>query len=317
MNTATPSKTAEGSTEVRIGRRTLRLSRPDKVLFPDDGYTKADLVDYYRQVAPAMLPHLRGRPLMLERHPDGLRGERFIQQRIPAHFPSWMHRAEVPREGGGTVTHVVCDDTAALVYLAGQACLPLHRWQARAARPACPDLMVIDLDPPGDDFAPVRHAAHLVCDLLDEVRLPAALMTTGSRGLHAIVPLDGRTPAEEVHRFAGDLAGVLAARYPGELTTEPRRRDRRGRLYLDVGRNAYAQTAIAPYAVRALPGAPVAMPVDRSELDDPALHARRWTLADAAERVRSGPWSGMRWRGRALGPARRRLGRLRGTEERR
>ncbi|MEG3626688.1 non-homologous end-joining DNA ligase [Streptomyces poriticola] len=304
---------------VRAGRRTVEIRRPDKVLFPaGDGaaeeYTKGDLVAYYRAVAPYMLPHLRGRPLMLERHPDGLDGPRFMQKNTPDSFPDWITRVEVPKEGG-TVRHTVCDDTATLVYLAGQASLTLHRWLSKADRPDRidrPDRMVFDLDPARDDFEEVRRAAVLLGELLDRLRLPSAPMTTGSRGVHLVVPLTGQQDFDEVREFARDVADTLAAAHPGELTTAARKKDRGDRLYLDVQRNAYAQTAVAPFTVRARPGAPVATPVTWDQLHDPDLHARSWTVADAVAQARTRPWAGVMGRGRALGPARRRLDALRG-----
>jgi bifunctional non-homologous end joining protein LigD len=263
-----------------------------------------------RDIAPYALPHLKDRPLMLEVHPDGIGGQRFMQKNVPAHYPDWVRRAELPKEGG-TVTHPVADSAGTLVYLAGQACTTLHRWLSRADRPRRPDLMVFDLDPAGDDFAQVRRAARRLGELLDELELPWAPMTSGSRGLHLVVPLDRRGDVDDVRDFAREAADLLAARNPRELTTEPRKADRGDRLYLDVMRNGYAQTAVAPYTVRALPGAPVAVPLTRDALDDPGLHARRWTIADAVEHARTDPWSFLPPRGRSLGPAARRLRSLR------
>ncbi|MEU0950446.1 non-homologous end-joining DNA ligase [Streptomyces canus] len=299
---------------VRAGKRTVEVHRPDKVLFPGgDGakeYTKADLVDYYRSVAPFMLPHLRGRPLMLERHPDGLDGPLFMQKNTPDSYPEWIGRVEVAKEGG-TVRHTVCDDTATLLYLADQASLTLHRWLSRTGSVERPDRMVFDLDPAGeDDFAMVREAAWLLGELLDELSLPSALMTTGSRGLHVVVPLNGRHEFDEVRRFAKDVADTLVAGHPDRLTTAARKKDRGDRLYLDIQRNGYAQTAVAPFTVRAKPGAPVATPMAWAQLDDPGLDARRWTIADAVEQARTNPWAGVMAKGRALGPARRRLNAL-------
>ncbi|MGW2518373.1 non-homologous end-joining DNA ligase [Streptomyces sp. NPDC001617] len=302
---------------VRAGRRTVEVHRPDKVLFPGSGdtkeYTKGDLVDYYRSAAPFLLPHLRGRPLMLERHPDGVDGPRFMQKNTPDSYPDWITRAEEPKEGG-TVCHTVCDDSATLVHLADQAALTLHRWLSKVGREDRPDRMVFDLDPTsGDDFAAVREAAWLLGELLDELRLPSAPMTTGSRGLHIVIPLNGRQNFDETRQFARDVADTLAEAHPDRLTTAARKKDRGDRLYLDVGRNAYAQTAVAPLTVRARPGAPVATPIDWTQLADPGLTARRWTIADAVEQARTDPWAGVMSRARALGPARRRLDALRGS----
>lgn len=305
----------DGTTKVRAGRRTVEVKRVDKVLFPGGGgakeYTKGDLVDYYRSVAEFMLPHLRGRPLMLERHPDGIDGPQFMQKNTPEHYPDWISRVEVAKENG-TVCHTVCDDVATLVYLADQACLTLHRWLSRTGQVDRPDRLVFDLDPAGDDFGQVRQAAALLGELLDELRLPSALMTTGSRGLHIVVPLKGEEDFDQVREFARDVADTLADAHPDRLTTAARKKDRGDRLYLDVQRNAYAQTAVAPYTVRPRPGAPVATPLTWSHLDDPDLDARRWTIADAGEQARTNPWEGVMSRPRALGPARRRLDALRG-----
>ncbi|MFJ7067670.1 non-homologous end-joining DNA ligase [Streptomyces sp. NPDC101115] len=293
---------------VRVGRRTVELPRPDKVLFPADGLTKADLADYYRRVAGQMVPQLRGRPLMLERHPDGIDDSGFMQKDVPEHFPDWLARAELPK-ADGTVTYALCDDAASLVYLAGQACVTPHRWLSRADRPDRPDRLVFDLDPPGDDFGSVLRAARRLHALLDDLELPSLPMTTGSRGLHVVVPLLRRDTFDEVRAFARDLAELLAARHPDELTTAARKKDRRGRLYLDVQRNGYGQTAVAPYSVRARPGAPVAAPLDWAELDEPGLTARRWTLRDAEEMLARAPWRDAP-RGRSPAAARRRLAEL-------
>lgn len=304
----------DGARTVRAGRRPVEIHRPGKVLFPGgedaEEYTKGDLVDYHRAVAPFMLPHLRGRPLMLDRRPDGIDGPTFMQKNTPDGYPDWITRAEVAKEGG-TVTHTVCDDTATLLYLVDQATITLHRWLSRTDRTDRPDRLVFDLDPSGDDFETVREAARLLGELLDELDLPSALMTTGSRGLHVIVPLTGDHDFDDARAFAREVADTLVDAHPDRLTTAARKKDRGARLYLDVQRNAYAQTAVAPCTVRALPGAPVAVPVSWDQLDDPGLHARRWTVADAVEQVRTDPWSDLPRRGRALGPARRRLAALR------
>ncbi|SDO50004.1 non-homologous end-joining DNA ligase [Actinacidiphila guanduensis] len=309
--------TAGATVTLEAGRHEVRITRAGKELFPAGpggalAVTKADLAAYHRDIAEYALPHLARRPLMLEIHPDGIGGQRFMQKNVPGHYPDWIHRAELPKEGG-TVTQVLADSAETLVYLAGQGCTTLHRWLSRADKPRRPDLMVFDLDPsqpPGEkaDFTPVRQAARRLGELLDDLGLPWAPMTTGSRGLHLVVPLARRADADEVRDFAREVADHLAARHPRELTTEIRKDARGGRLFLDVMRNGYAQTAVAPYAVRALPGAPVAVPVSPDALDDPALTADHWTLRTALDQARTSPWAHLADASpRTLGPARRKL----------
>ncbi|WP_436771456.1 non-homologous end-joining DNA ligase [Yinghuangia sp. YIM S09857] len=297
-------------TEIRVGGRTVALTRPDKVLFPDDGITKADLARYHAAVAERMLPHLRGRPLMMERYPDGIGKRPLMQKNAPDYFPDWIRRAEVAKVGG-TVEHPVADNAATLVYLANQAAVTLHRWLSKADKPDHPDRLVFDLDPSGDDFPAVRDAALALRRLLGELRLDSTVMTTGSRGLHVIVALDRRADFDTVRAFAHDTAEVLAARHPDALTTAPRKDARGGRLYLDVQRNAYAQTAVAPYSVRARPGAPVAAPVTWAEVEEPGLSAGKWTVTSVLERLDDDPWADAPSRGQGLGAARRRLDALR------
>ena len=302
---------------VRVGRHTVEVTHPDRVLFPDIGLTKGDLADYYRQVAARMLPYLNGRPLTLIRYPDGVGGEGFVQQHAPAHYPEWVVRAEVEKEDGGTVVHAVADSAATLVYLANQSVVTPHVWLSRVDRPRHPDRMVLDLDPPGHgsgsapraSFDAVRLAAQAARELLDEVGLPAFVMATGSSGLHVVVPLDRGSDFDTVRAFARDLAGVLARRHPDALTTEQRKAERGGRVFLDTLRNTYGHTAVPPYAVRAFPGAPVATPLAWDELDDPTLHAGRTTVRTLFERLAQieDPWSGMARRASGLTRARRRL----------
>ncbi|MER6678504.1 non-homologous end-joining DNA ligase [Streptomyces sp. NPDC000983] len=294
---------------VRVGRRRVPVTHPRKELFPDEGITKSELVDYYLAVAPVMLPFLRGRPLVMERHPDGYGGRSFFHKDVPDHFPDWIHRRKVPKRGG-TVNMAVCDDAATLVYLANQGCLTPHPWLSRTDRLDQPDRVVFDLDPPtADDFDTVRRTARELGDLLTGLGLRPAVMTTGSRGLHLVVLLDRRTDFDTARAFARRVAELLAARHPDRLTTAARKADRGGRLYLDVQRNAYAQTAVAPYAVRARPHAPVATPLAREELDSPGLGPRRWTLRTLPDRLAEvgDPWKGLGRCRRSLTAAGRRL----------
>jgi bifunctional non-homologous end joining protein LigD len=286
----------------RVGRRTIELSRLDKLLWPDDGITKGDLIDYYEQVASRMVAHTRDRLMTLERYPDGIGSTRFFAKQTPRYFPDWIERKRVPKSGG-TVDHVVCNEAAALVYLANQACITLHTGLSRIDRLDCPDQLIFDLDPAGD-FAAVRETAHDLRALLDELKLPSFIKTSGSKGLHIMVPLDRKTRFDEARAFANAIAQVIVSRRPEELTLEVRKEKRAGRLYVDVGRNAFGAHAVAPYTVRARPGAPVAAPLDWDEIDTPGFHPQRFSMADVIDR--DDPWAGWRRRARSLaGPAAR------------
>jgi bifunctional non-homologous end joining protein LigD len=296
---------------VRVGGRTVRVSHPDKVLFPESGITKGEIVDYYRRVAPVMLPYLRGRPLMLQRLPEGLSGPVFIQKQVSAYFPAWIHRTTVAKEGG-RVTHAVCDDGATLVYIANQGCLTPHVWLSRADDPDRPDRMIVDLDPSTDDVEDVRLAARLAREILSEAGLEPYLMATGSRGFHIVVPLRRSEGFDGVRAVARGLADALARREPAKLTTAARKKDRGGRVYLDVLRNAYAQTAVPPYAVRARPGAPVAVPLGWDELD--SAKPDGWTIRTVPDRLDRAPdpWRGFARRARSLDATRRWIARDQG-----
>jgi bifunctional non-homologous end joining protein LigD len=295
------------SLSIRAGRRTVEISRPDKVLFPPD-ITKADLASYYEQVGPAMLPHLRDRPLNLERYPDGIDGPRIIQQHSSAHFPSWVARVTVPARKG-QVEHVTARDPATLVYMAGQAAITVHRWLSRSDRLDRPDVLVVDLDPSVDRPPEVRRAALIFGSLLREVGLEPWAMTTGSRGYHVAVSLRRAAGFDEVRQFARELADLAARREPRLFTNEQRKAKREGKILIDVMRNAYGQTVVAPYSVRARPQGPVATPLHWEELEDARTRANRWTLSSVPGRIeRDGdPWREMARGRQTLAEARRRV----------
>ena len=289
--------------------RVVELSRPDKRLF-GSGVTKRDLAEHYARVAETMLPHLADRPLNFQRFPDGVERAGFFQQHLPTHFPDWVDRAEVPKADGGTVTHLVVSDAASLVYLAGQAVVTLHAWLSRRDRIDRPDRLVVDLDPSGGSADDVREAA-LVCGALlrDELGLEPFALATGSRGYHVVVPLQRRHGHDAVRAFAQDAGRVLVARHPETFTLEQRKERRGSRILLDVQRNAYAHTAVAPYTVRARATAAVATPLRWEELEDPATRPDRWTVASFARRLEEAgdPWAAIGDRPQALGAARRAL----------
>ena len=258
--------------------REVDIPNPDKPMFPEDDITKSELVHYYESVAEAMLPHLRGRPLALRRYPDGVGSKGFVQQ-AAGHVPDWVRVESVPRaDGEGDVEHIVCDDLSTLRYLAGQAALELHAWTSRVGRLDCPDRLVMDLDPSdGTSVADLRECARRTRKLLVEVGLHGFVQTTGSRGFHVVAPLDTSASFEVVRKLARGVAEALERRHPDDYTTEQRIADRGDRIFLDTGRNAYGQTAVVPYSLRAKPGAPAATPLDWSELGgaEPTGHGLR------------------------------------------
>jgi bifunctional non-homologous end joining protein LigD len=224
---------------------------------------------------------------------------------VPGHFPDWIRRVTVDKRGG-TVTHVLANDAATLVYLANQNCVTPHIWTSRADRIREPDRVVFDLDPPGERFAEVRAAARALGDILRDLGREPFAMTTGSRGLHVVIALRRGADYEEVRAFSRSVAGVLAEHDPKRLTTEVRKAKRDERIFIDTGRNAYAQHAVAPYAVRPRPTAPVATPIHWEELSDRRLRPDRWTTKTIARRLdaEGDPWETFRRSARALPRAR-------------
>jgi bifunctional non-homologous end joining protein LigD len=289
----------------------VEITHADRVLFPDDGITKGDLVDYYGEVADVMVPHVKGRPLTLWRYPRGIDQQGFVQQDFAGSLPDWMGSAEVTKEGG-TVVHPVADHRDALVWLANQNGVTPHAWLSRRDRLDEPDQVIFDLDPSTNDFAAVRAAARAVADVLDDLGLASYLKTTGSRGLHVVVPISRGLDFDTVRQFARDVAAVVADDDPDHRTVEMRKDKRGDRVYLDVMRNTYAQTAVAPYAVRARRGAPVATPLEWDELDRRGMRPDRFTVRDVPKRIaeQGDPWADMRRHARSLARPMQRLSKL-------
>jgi len=279
---------------VTVGRRKVPFSHPDKALFSDPEITKRQLGEYYESVAPAMLPHIRDRPLALQAFPDGIEKKGFFMKSVPRYFPDWVATATVPKKGG-SLTQVVATEAATLVYLAGQNVITPHIWLSRADDPRRPDRLIIDFDPnPGIGFTEVRAAARAAGERLRDAGLATFAMVTGSRGIHVVSPLRRGPSFGEVHGFARAMAEAMVADDPDHLTLEWRREDRGARIYIDVNRINYAQHGVAPYGVRPRRGGPVAMPIAWDELSDATLAPDRWTVADAADRLRS---EGDAWKG--------------------
>jgi bifunctional non-homologous end joining protein LigD len=296
--------------EVRAGRRRIAISHPDKVLFPDAGVTKLDLAEHYARVAPLMIPHVRDRPITMHVFPGGLDQRGIYIKQAPGHFPDWIERVTVEKRDGQT-TMALANEAATLVYLANQNCITPHAWPARADELTKPDRLICDFDPPeGTDFADVRAAARATGDLLRDAGLVPFAMTSGSRGLHVIAPLRRGAGWDQTRAFADAVGERLAADDPEHLTTAFRIAKRGGRIYVDTTRNAYAQHSVAPFAVRAKPGAPVATPLRWEELDDASLSSRSWDIRTIGERIESvgDPWKGMGRSARSLARAAQRFG---------
>ena len=263
----------------------MLISHPEKVLFPGDGITKGELAAYYEAIAPVMLPHLRRRPITMERYHRGIDAPGFFQKDVSKGFPDWLKRVEVPKHGG-TVHHPLANDTRSLLWLANQNSITIHVWPSRTPNLYHPDICVFDLDPAGDNEPELLRAAALsLRDLLAELGLPSWIKTTGSKGFHIAVPLDGKSDFGTVARFAHHVGKVLVERDPDHLTQEFAKIDRGGRILVDTGRNGYSATFAAAYTVRARPGAPISAPCTWEEIERGEVHPKSFTLRTMAQRI--------------------------------
>lgn len=261
------------------------ITHPDKVLFPDDGITKSDLAAYYEAVAPVMLPHVSGRPVTMERYPAGIGKKGFIQKDVAKGFPAWLERVEVPKKDG-TVRHVLANDVRSLLWIANQNTITLHVWTSRTPRLYYPDICVFDLDPATEDEpAMLRDAALALRDLLEQHGRRSWVKTSGSKGYHIVVPMDGKSTKGAAARMADRIGRELVARDPKHLTQEFAKVDRAGRIYVDTGRNGYSATFAAVYSVRPKPGAPVSAPCTWGEVERGEVGPRSFTLRNMRDRI--------------------------------
>lgn len=280
-------------TEKTFGKRSFEISSTDKIYFPEENYTKGDILDYYEKIAQVMLPHIKDRLVTMIRFPNGIKGKRFFQKDAPDYFPDWIETKAIKNQDGSTTNYVICNDQATLVYLANQSCITPHIWLSRKDKPDNPDKLIVDLDPEKENFSQVKMAAGKVRQLFEkELELPVFLMTTGSRGLHVVVPLKRTRNFDEVREFAQNAAKHLENENPDIFTTAARKNKREDKIYLDVGRNAFGQTGVAPYAVRPIDGAPVATPLDWDELEKNTISAQSFNIKNIFDRLdsRSDPW---------------------------
>ena len=270
-------------TEYVFGDLHVATTHLDRVVFPDAGIAKGDVLAYYHRVADVMVPQLADRALTMERFTKGIDAGGFFQKHVQKHYPAWIERATMP--GKTVVTYPICNSAAALVYFANQGGVAFHVWTSRTHAPDRPDLIVFDLDPPDGKFELVRRVARLLHELLNDLELPSFVKTTGSKGLHVVVPTDGAAPFADVDALCSAIAKRLCARHPDLVTVEFYKKDRKGRLFFDTMRNAPGATFVAAYSLRGKPGAPVSAPIAWHEVDDPALAPDGFRLRDVPARL--------------------------------
>jgi bifunctional non-homologous end joining protein LigD len=267
--------------------KTVELSSPDRVLFPEDGITKGDLFEYYRQIAPTLLPHLRDRPFTMKRYREGIKGQPFFQKQAPKGMPKWIPTRQFrtwPREGGSRlVDFPLVNSTEALLWMVQMHCIDMNAWYSRVDKPQRPDFVLFDLDPPDGGFELAIEVAHLIRELLDELALPGYVKTSGADGIHVVAPITRRSTFEQTYDFAEKASRLLERRHPGKVTTEWLKKKRHGVL-VDHRQNGWGKTIASVYSVRPKPGAPVSTPLRWEELT-PNVRPRDFTMQIALDRV--------------------------------
>jgi bifunctional non-homologous end joining protein LigD len=273
-------------TLVSVGARSIALTNLDKVFWPDDGLAKGDLVRYFADIAPFMLPYLANRPLVFTRYPDGISGEAFYQKEIPKPAPEWVRTYPVfHKDAGRVVNYVLAEDAATLVWLANLACLEIHPWLSSILSLDNPDFAAFDLDPAdGATFSDVKVIAGLVRQVLESFGLQGFVKTTGATGLHIFVPVRPAWTYDEVKSAVEFVARMVVAAYPDKATVERRVSSRTGKVYIDYLQNIKGKTLISIFSPRPRPGAPVSFPVTWSDLD--GLDPGQFTIRTAPDMVR-------------------------------
>ena len=299
------------------------VTHPEKVLFPDCGVSKGELCAYYDAIAPVMLPHMSGRPVTLERFPGGIGAKGFIQKDVVKGFPEWLRRVEVQRRERragreeAPVHYALAFEARDLVWMANQNSITPHVWASRVPELDAPDCCLFDLDPARDDPEALRRAALAVRDLLAELGLQSFVKTSGSKGFHILVALDGTAPFESTWRFGLGVGAVLVRRFPELFTQEFIKADRHDRILIDTGRNSRGATFAAAYAVRARPGAPVSAPCTWAEIEAGAIQPQSVTLRTMAKRLEAHGdlWTSLEASGHPLAKAEEQLAAMLGDDE--
>src|SRR5437870_7540101 len=268
----------------------VKLSSPDRILFPGDGITKGDLFEYYRKAGPTIVPHLRDRPFTMKRYREGSTGQPFFQKQAPKGMPDWIPTRQFrtwPREGGSRlVDFPLVNSTEAVLWMVQMHCIDMNAWYSRVDKPDRPDFVLFDLDPPDDGFELAIEVAHLIRELLDDLELLGYVKTSGADGIHVVAPITRRSTFEQTYHFAEEASRLLERRHPGKVTTEWLKKKREGVL-LDHRQHGHGKTIASVYSVRPKPGAPVSTPLEWEELTEdirPRDFSMEVALARVAER---------------------------------
>mgnify|MGYP006283387055 CR=1 FL=1 len=280
---------------MKIGKYIVELSSEDKIFFPDAEIVKGDIISYYMDVYKLMQPFLQNRPVMIERFPDGIDAEGFYQKSVSDYFPNYIDPISVEKEDGN-IEHISCNSKAALVYLANQGTITFHNWLSSQEALDSPKEFVIDLDPPGGDFEIAREGALIIREFLGDKSISSFVKTTGSEGLHIHIPIKTSSNYDEVREVAKELGESLAKQYPDVFTMAQRKDERKGKLFFDIHAMAYGQTSVTPYSIRPIKNAPIATPLDWSELKEKDLGPQSYHLKNIRKRLsqKKNPWKGYR-----------------------
>lgn len=274
-------------TTLNIEGQQIEITHEDKVLFPKVGITKKDVVGYYLNVSDYILPLIKDRPITIMCFPKGIEEPGYYRQHAQEEFPAWIKQAKLEKKDLSNMNHILCQNKATLAYLANYNTITIHRWLSKYTSPNFPDVMIIDIDPPENRFDLACKYAKILKKEVEKIGYTPLVMTTGSKGLHIILPVAKRTGFEKTKDFLSSFVKDIVNKYPHELTTEVSKEKRHSLVYLDILRNAYGQTAVAPYSIRAKDEAPIAMPIRWEELDEPSFHSRKYTITNVFTKLKS------------------------------
>lgn len=271
----------------RLGEQTVRVTSLDKPFWPDAGLTKEDLLRYYQEIAPVLLPYMQDRPFIMRAWPDGIEGESYYRWRVPRHAPAWLERFTYHLQSSDRVAEMaVVDEPAELIWVVNQNVPEMHPWVATRQAEGEPTLLFFDLDPvPGVSFARVLEVAGWIGEMLDELELIGLPKTSGGDGVHIFVPLARGYTFEEVRGWLGRFIDLLDERHPGAVTSDKRLAERHDRVLIDYSQNALGKSIVAPYSVRAKPGAPVSTPLSWEEVRAGKVRPLDFTLTTIRERL--------------------------------